>query len=84
MRPCSEERLTDSLTLPRAIHEDLKQVLVTQQERFIPYAMRHEAHIQSEGNFHLNGTQISETMTLLTGCYAVEFNDEFVTITRSK
>lgn len=81
MKPCSDT-IKSSLILTRAPRESLEALLERQRSEFLEYA----AAFRLKSNQHLQNSQITslQTLTLPTKCYAVEFNDDFVTISTLK
>ena len=82
MQPCS--KYTDFLlTLPRHSDETLETLLTREETSFIEYAAEHEIRLKSNESSSKANIQSIQTLTLPTRCYAVEFNDHFVTISLS-
>ena len=79
MRPCSGSPLSE-ITLERSVDEPLQSTLRREQTLFLEYAMEHATRIESSALFTPAASRTRDTLTLPTQCYAVEFNDDFVTI----
>lgn len=79
MQPCAGSG-TSSLSLPRLSNDSLASILNRDRDRFLEYATAGEYRLKS--NLILRNSQIRtlQTLTLPTKCYAVEFNDDLVTI----
>lgn len=80
MRPCSTTTLS-SLTLLRTPDESLDSLLQREQTAFLEFAALHDVHIKNNETIYPLSSQSINTLTLPSRCYAVEFNDELVTIT---
>ena len=80
MMPCPSERSTP-LVLSRRMDEPLETVLERERTSFIEYASTQTMRLKSDEAIIGNTIKSHQTLTLPTQCYAVEFNDEFVTIT---
>ncbi len=83
MTPCNGIK-TVSFTLPRKLNELLETTLQENEEEFFTFATRQTFHLQSHQNIETKNQFSTETLTLPTQCYAVDFNDDFVTITLLK
>jgi len=83
MVPCSLHT-TGSINLLRHPDEPLVNVLEREKNIFLEYAANTSAYIQSNTALHNAHTQTQEIFTLPTQCYAVEFNDDSVTISLTK
>lgn len=72
---------SEALTLLRLPNETLKQVLDRETTRFLEYASPHTVHLKSSA-ISINQTfaRNQDTLTTPSQCYAVEFNDDSVTI----
>ncbi len=84
MQPCHPFTPSDSITLNRLDLENLQTTLRREQTAFLEFAASHELHIKSNDTFRTINPQTLNSLTLPTYCYAVEFNDESVTITATK
>ncbi len=80
MIPCSA-RGRIPLLLERDPDEPLEHLLRRENDTFLTYAMRQNAHIQSNARIKPAQTDTLETLTFPARCYAVDINGEFVTIT---
>lgn len=83
MQPCDLANNPFQITLERNKDESLNQILLREQSAFLDFASFQALHVKS--NDHL--TSSIHTLTSLTvpiRCYAVEFNDDSVTITSTK
>jgi hypothetical protein len=79
MQPCpGSERF--ELMLERFPDESLEQVLKRGKSLFLDYALSDTARVKSDAVFSGSVPRTYDTLTLPTQCYAVEFNDRFVTI----
>ncbi|TDA69547.1 hypothetical protein E0765_00160 [Sulfuricurvum sp. IAE1] len=79
MRPC-DGSLSRELVLLRRTQEPLKEVLEREKSTFVEYALSETGRIKSDTRSSQAQIRTQETLTLPTRCYAVEFNDESVTI----
>lgn len=79
MRPCGVSSLQE-LSLERRADEPLGAVLERSKSVFLEYALAEEGRIKSDTRMSQTQLRTTETLTLPIGCYAVEFNDESVTI----
>ncbi|MDO9207754.1 MAG: hypothetical protein Q7T91_05835 [Sulfuricurvum sp.] len=80
MSPCMGEKLS-SITVTHNLHDSLKTTLLQHEEAFLTLATQQSLHLQSHQNIRSQAHSSSETLTLSTRCYAVEFNEETATIT---
>ena len=69
------------LTLPRQSNELLEVTLKNNEEEFFTFATHQTLHLQSHQDIGIQSHNSTETLTLPTRCYAVEFNDDTATIT---
>lgn len=81
MRPCIKAAGFATLTLIRKNDESLESLLQREQTAFLEFAALHDVHIKNNETVSLSSIQNINTLTLPSRCYAVEFNDELVTIT---
>jgi len=84
MTPCHGIKTNDFILLSRQPHELLDVTLRQHEEEFFTFASQQSLNIQSH---QMIGTQMhnsTDTLTLPTHCYAVEFNDESARITLVK
>ena len=84
MQPCTLFHPSSAITLERKTNENLQTLLQREQNLFLEFAATNELRIKSNDTFTLTNTQTLNSLTLPTRCYAVEFNDESVTITATK
>ena len=84
MQPCVSFQPSSAITLKRTSNESLQTLLQREQSLFLEFAASNELHIKSNDTFTLTNPQTLSSLTLPTRCYAVEFNDESVTITATK
>lgn len=80
MTPCSGTK-KNSLVLLRNPHESLETTLHHNEEAFFSFAVTQTLHLKSHQNIETQKHLSTETLTLPTHCYAVEFNDDTATIT---
>ncbi|MBN2869527.1 MAG: hypothetical protein JXK04_01065 [Campylobacterales bacterium] len=83
MQPCPGSPDSE-LTLERTGSEPLKRVLEREKTAFLDFAMSEAMRIQSDLALLGSVPRTLDTLTLPTRCYAVEFNDRFVTISPLK
>jgi hypothetical protein len=83
MTPCKGIKI-DTFTLPRQPNEVLEMTLQRNEEKFLTFAAQQSLHLQSHQTINEARQRSTETLTLPTQCYAVEFNDDFVTISLLK
>ncbi len=84
MRPCTTLPQSENLILKRSLNEPLELLLKREQNAFLEFSASYELRIKSNDTFNSNLTETLNSMTLPTRCYAVEFNDDSVTITPTK
>lgn len=84
MQPCLPFNPSSTITLKRTNHESLHTLLTREQTLFLEFAASNELRVKSNDHFSVTNPQTLNTLTLPTRCYAVEFNDESVTITATK
>lgn len=84
MQPCHPAKPSESITLKRFNNEKLQTLLNREQTAFLEFASFNELRVKSNDNFSVTNPQTLNSLTLPTSCYAVEFNDESVTITALK
>lgn len=70
-----------SITVTHNLHDSLKTTLLQHEEEFLTLATQQSLHLKSHQNISSQAHSSSETLTLPTRCYAVEFNEETATIT---
>ncbi|MBD3810055.1 MAG: hypothetical protein IE884_06035 [Sulfuricurvum sp.] len=81
MRPCIKAISPSTLTLIRTPNESLESLLQREQTAFLEFAAHHDVHIKNNETTHPLSSQSINVLTLPSRCFAVEFNDELVTIT---
>jgi len=84
MRPCLPENTASVIIFKCAPQESLESVLKREQTAFLEFAASDELRVKSNDFFASAQIQTLNSLTLPTKCYAVEFNDESVTITATK
>jgi len=84
MRPCTPLHQSENLILKRSLNEPLELLLKREQNAFLEFSATHEMRVKSNDTFSSNHAETLNSMTLPTRCYAVEFNNESVTITPTK
>jgi len=80
MTPCIGVK-KNTLILPRKINDLLVTTLKNNEEDFFTFATQQTFHVQSHQIIEEQSHNSTETLTLPTHCYAVEFNDDTATIT---
>lgn len=70
----------DSLTLPRTPNDSLKHTLTEHEEDFFDFIIRQTLHLKSNQNIQAQEHISIDTLTIPIQCYAVDFNEDFVTI----
>ena len=80
MTPCIGIK-KHSIILPRQPDERLKNTLSQNENEFFTFVTQQSLHVQSHQNINVQSHNSTETLTLPTHCYAVEFNDDTATIT---
>ncbi len=85
MKPCGSF-FNDSpkLILKRSPDERLESILEREENSFLEFAASGELHIKSNDTFGAFQAKTLNSLTLPTKCYAVEFNNESVTIAATK
>ncbi|MFZ2889309.1 hypothetical protein [Sulfuricurvum sp.] len=84
MQPCLSFHPSSAITLSRINQESLQTLLQREQSLFLEFTASNELRIKSNDTFTVTHPQTLSSLTLPTRCYAVEFNDESVTITATK
>lgn len=74
----------ESLTLPRQANEPLQSLLNTHEDEFLEFASQQSINLESRQNISNHGQNSTDSMTLPTRCYVVDFNDDSVTISLLK
>lgn len=83
MTPCTGNH-QKSLTLPRDSNDSLKSTLTAHEEEFLDFLTQQPLHLKSNQHVLQDKHNSTETLTSPTQCYAVDFNDDFVTLTHLK
>jgi hypothetical protein len=83
MTPCIGTR-QKSLTLARNSNDTLKFTLDKNEEVFFDFVTQQTLHLKSNQNIHIQNHVSIDTLTVPTQCYAVDFNEDFVTLTLLK
>lgn len=79
MIPCPGKQ-DRPLTLIRENNESLDTLLVRDLTLFLEYSAMQEMRLKSNETLINTHIKTLQTLTVPTQCYAVEFNDRFVTI----
>jgi hypothetical protein len=84
MQPCSKKTELPALVLQRHSNESFESVLGREENQFLEFAAAQELRVKSNESFTAQHMDIQNSLILPTRCYAVEFNNESVTITATK
>lgn len=84
MQPCGSLDNSAILVLKHTPDETLETVLKREETTFLEFASYQELHLKSNDRFSASTVHSLNSLTLPTKCYAVEFNNESVTITATK
>lgn len=84
MQPCSKKTELPVLVLQRRPNEPFESVLEREESLFLEFAATQELRIKSNESFTPQHIESQNSLILPTHCYAVEFNNESVTITATK
>jgi hypothetical protein len=84
MQPCISHQNGPLIIFKRAFDETLESVLNREQTQFLEFASTGEFRVKSNDTFGSTHAHTLNSLTLPSRCYAVEFNDESVTITATK
>ena len=84
MQPCLTYAHSSLIVFKRNCDETLETLLKREQTRFLEFAATDELRVKSNDTFGTSHIQTLNSLTLPSRCYAVEFNDESVTITATK
>ena len=84
MQPCITHHNSPVLILKRTSNERLETILKREENSFLEFAASDEVRVKSNDTFGSSHSQTLNSLILPTKCYAVEFNDESVTITATK
>ena len=79
MMPCPQKHRSP-LTLKRDNNESIETLLIRDRTAFIEYASSQVMQLKSDQTIVGTNIKSLQILTLPTRCYAVEFNDDFVTI----
>jgi hypothetical protein len=80
MIPCKGHS-TSTVRLQRTSSESLKTTIQNNEEEFLHFAMQQSMHLKSNTLISSHFQDSQDTLTLPVQCYAVEFNEDFATIT---
>lgn len=83
MTPCLGEK-KESLSLARSPSQTLQSLLNMHEDEFIEFATQQSINLQSRQTFSTHAQTSTDTITLPTRCYVVDFNDDLVTISLLK
>jgi hypothetical protein len=83
MTPCQGEK-GSALFLSHKPNASLQAILETNENEFIEFATQESVKLQSRQNISIHGHASTDSMTLPTRCYVVDFNDDSVTISLLK
>lgn len=83
MTRCLGEK-KESLYLPRLSNQTLQSLLNSNEDEFLEFASQQSINLQSRQNISNHGQNSTDSMTLPTRCYVVDFNDDSVTISLLK
>ena len=84
MQPCSQATNFPILILKRFSGESLQSLLEREESAFVEFAASQELRVKNNESFTLKHSEIQNSLILPTRCYAVEFNNESVTISPTK
>lgn len=84
MKPCGPLDNSAILVLKHKPDEKLENTLKQEENAFLEFAAYQELRIKSNDVLISSHAQTLNSLTLPTKCYAVEFNNESVTITATK
>ncbi|MDD2828663.1 MAG: hypothetical protein PHW18_03710 [Sulfuricurvum sp.] len=80
MVPC-KGNLTSFVRLQRTSDESLKTTIQNHEEEFLSFAMQQPIQLKSNSLISPLFQNSHDTLTLPAQCYAVDFNEDFATIT---
>jgi len=83
MTPCLGEK-QETLFLSRQSNQTLQSLLSRHEDEFLEFASQQSINVKSRQNISNHGQSSSDSMTLPTRCYVVDFNDDSVTISLLK
>ena len=81
MTPCGPLDSSSVLVLAHTPNEKLENILKREETAFLEFAAYQELHVKGDDLVSSSRVQSLNSLTLPTKCYAVEFNNESVTIT---
>lgn len=81
MTPCGPLDSSSVLVLAHTPNEKLENILKREETTFLEFAAYQELHVKGDDLVSSSRVQSLNSLTLPTKCYAVEFNNESVTIT---
>lgn len=81
MQPCPLPKNISLTLLKNHVNESLESILKREQITFLEFAATEELRIKSNEAYSTHRIQNLNTLIIPTRCYAVEFNDDSVTIT---
>jgi len=83
MTPCHGEK-KESLFLSRDFNQSLQTLLNVHEDDFIEFASQQSISLESRQNISNSAHNSTDSITLPTRCYVVDFNDDSVTISLLK
>jgi hypothetical protein len=83
MTPCFGEK-KETLSLTRNPSQTLQSLLNMHEDEFLEFATQQPINLRSRQDISNHAQTYTETMTLPTRCYVVDFNDDLVTISLLK
>lgn len=83
MTPCLGEK-AESLFLFRQSNQTLQLVLNRHEDEFLEFSSQQSIALKSRQNISNHAHNSSDSMTLPTRCYVIDFNDDSVTISLLK
>jgi hypothetical protein len=83
MTPCLGEK-KETLFLPRQSNQTLQSLLNNNEDEFLEFASQQSINLESRQNISNHAHNSTDSMTLPTRCYVVDFNDDSVTISLLK
>lgn len=83
MTPCLGTK-QESLFLPRKPSQTLQALLNSHEDEFLEFASQQPINLESHQNISNHAHISTDSMTLSTRCYVVDFNDDSVTISLLK
>jgi hypothetical protein len=83
MRPCIGQK-QENLFLPRQSNQTLESVLHSHEDEFLDFASQQPINLESRQNISNHAHNATDSITLPTRCYVIDFNDDSVTISLLK